>query len=85
MILQFDYLIKVNGDEVHKAEDLEVKITKDRVTAWATNNDELPADAVYKNLVIQHDTSSRRYRNLDVKPVISCEGGRVPADTFLLQ
>jgi len=82
---KFDYLIKVNGEEVHKAEDLDVEETEDKVTAWATNKNELAADAVYKNLVIQHDTSSRRYRNLDVKPPISGEGRRIPADTFLLQ
>ena len=86
MSLQYDFVIKVDEDEVHKVEDVEeVQKTNDQVVAWATNQNELAADAVYKNLVITHDSSTRRFRNLDVKSVISGEGPRVPADTFLLQ
>ena len=85
MTLQYDFVIKVDEVEVHKVEVEEVEPTSDQVVAWATNQNELAADAVYKNLVITHDSLTRRFRNLDVKSVISGEGPRVPADTFLLQ
>ena len=85
MTLQYDFVIKVDEVEVHKVEVEEVEPTSDQVVAWATNQNERAADAVYKNLVITHDSSTRRFRNLDVKSVISGEGPRVPADTFLLQ
>ena len=83
IILQFDYSIKVNDAEVERVEEVSVSALEN-VSAWATHKTLKPANAVYKNLVIEPATGSL-FRSLHIKPIETDVGPRIPADTFVLQ
>jgi len=79
----YDYSIKVNDVEVDRVEEVSDSAIED-VSAWATHESLKPADAVYKNLVIE-PASSRLLRTRNIEESKTNVGPRIPADTFVLQ